>query len=334
MLFARRSSVFGKRSRQCCGIVVTALLSVSAEADPFLTRDQNPLLAGFGLPLPAPAELGRDSVSAVLNWSSTATISTTANEALIVDNESREWRLLWEHALSDRWSMRLQVPYRSTSGGNLDGFLENWHHTFGLPNGDRDSLPRSQLHIRYVRDGKVVADRSNDASGWGDVVLEAGYQWFKGDRANVSTWLNVEVPTGDANTLNGNEAVDTTASVAGNYKLGNRWTTYGEASLTYLGHGDLLSNEHERWVYSGTLGIEARTWGALSLGVQCDAHSAVVRASGLKMLGDAVTLTFGGNYLSRSNWRTTLGITEDIMVGASPDVTFVFQVTKQWLGKR
>jgi hypothetical protein len=290
------------------------------------------LLAGFGLPVPASAELGSDSVSAVLNWSSSATIRASGSEALIVDNESREWRLLWEHALSDRWSLRVQIPYRSISGGSLDDFLEHWHSTFGLPNGDRNNLPRSQLHIRYVRNGEVIVDRTQAASGLGDVSLEAGYQWFKSDRAHVSTWLSVEAPTGNADTLNGNEAIDTTASVAANYKLSRRWTAYGEASVTYLGHGDLLSAEHEHWVYSGIAGLEARTWGALSLGLQFDGHSAVVRSSQLKMLGDAVTLTFGGNYLTQTNWRYTLGITEDIMVGASPDVTFVFQVTKGWGG--
>jgi hypothetical protein len=47
------------------------------------------------------------------------------------------------------------------------------------------------------------------------------------------------------------------------------------------------------------------------------------------MFGDAVTMTFGGNYLTRSHWRFTLGITEDIVVSASPDVVFVFQVARE-----
>ena len=324
----------GSRLRTAdCGLALLGALlfcfAVPAHADPFLTRDQNPLLAGFGLPLPASAELGGDSVSAVLNWSNTGTMRSSNNEALIVDNETREWRLLWEHAVSERYSLRLQVPYRSTSGGSLDDFLDDWHRTFGLPNGDRDSLPRGQLHLLYVRNGRVLLDRATDASGWGDISLDAGYQWISTDRAHVSVWLSAEAPTGDADKLNGNGAVDATTSIAANYKLGSRVTSYGQASFTYLGHGDLLAAEHERWVYSGTAGIEARAIASLSLGVQFDAHTAVIRASKLKMLGDAVTMTFGGNYLTQSNWRFTLGITEDIMVGASPDVVFVFQVSKR-----
>ena len=89
----------------------------TASAAPFPTRDQNPLLAGYGLPVPLPARLTTANqwrFAADLNWSSSAIAQSNDTEALIVDAETRELRLTAGRGFADRWMFQLQVPYRYT----------------------------------------------------------------------------------------------------------------------------------------------------------------------------------------------------------------------------
>jgi hypothetical protein len=70
--------------------LVTALFSTTVTADPFPTRDLNPLLAGFGLPSALPARVAGDSwsIATDLNWASTSLVQRVDSEQLIVDAET------------------------------------------------------------------------------------------------------------------------------------------------------------------------------------------------------------------------------------------------------
>src|SRR5688572_3366607 len=126
----------------------TLLLATSAgSAAPLPTRDQNPLLAGFGLPVPLPArfdEAGHWSVAADVNWASTALAQQRGAETLVFDAETQEVRLTFQHILSDRFAMRLQVPYRHTGGGSLDSVIDSFHDISGTSEGARPDLPPDQ----------------------------------------------------------------------------------------------------------------------------------------------------------------------------------------------
>src|SRR5262245_41986264 len=99
--------------------LLSILCGASAAAAPFETRDQNPLLAGFGLPAPLPARLAvenaprgtqRLSVDSAINWGSSAIDQRSAREALTVDAETREARFTLSYPLG-KTQLRLQVPY-------------------------------------------------------------------------------------------------------------------------------------------------------------------------------------------------------------------------------
>ena len=62
------------------------------------------------------------------------------------------------------------------------------------------------------------------------------------------------------------------------------------------------------------------------LALQLDAHDSCVEDSELEFLGAALLLTVGGYYRGGSGWRFEFGVTEDVRVGASPDVAFYFGI--------
>ncbi len=307
----------------CAALLLAPMLSF---ASPFPTRDQNPLLAGFGLPasLPAqPADDGTWHAGIDLNWSSSAIMQSSADENLVVDAETRELRLTFERPISRHWVARLELPYRYTGAGNLDSFIDGWHDLFGLPQGARPLMPRDQLHIAYDREGNAILDLQSSVEGIGDATLAAGYRWMANDRGALTLWFDVKVPTGDADKLTGSGATDVSLALAGQHRLAERWSAFGQLSATWLGDAQMpLAPQHDS-VFAGFVGVGYNAWRGLDLKIQFDAHSAAYEAA-LDYLGPAGILTLGGSYRFASGWQFDFGVSEDVLGGASPDVVFVF----------
>lgn len=302
---------------------------------PFVVRDQNPLLAGFGLPSTMPSNRGADfSVRVDVYWGSTALMQEQGNEALLVDAETREARVTLQGEFMDgdfdsKFGWQLQIPYRYSGGGSLDNFIDSWHDTFGLPGGARSELPRDQIGIAYTRAGTRQLNATSSSSGLGDIQAALGYEIQDSPSSSLRAWLSVKLPTGDADELTGSGATDVSFTLAGRYRINRHWTTFGQAAVTYLGEGDLLADQQRSVVWSGMAGVSASVWRSLSLKAQVDAHTAAYD-SNLDFLSDAVVLTVGGDYIFESGWRLDLGVSEDLAVEHSPDVVFVVSVSQDW----
>jgi hypothetical protein len=303
----------------------------SATAGPFATSDQNPLLTGFALTAPArlPAA-GHSRAQLSLNWSSTASIQKNDAETLVVDAESREWRAVVEHSFADKFAARVQLPYRTTDSGTLDSFIERFHGWFGMPNGDRDILPRDRVRIDYQKVGGQSLDRSGaDLSGIGDVAVDFGYQLNSTPGQATSIWTSVLFPTGDADRLTGSEAFAASLAISHTRALGRYFEVFGHAGMSFRDKGDILGAQQRSSLWQATLGADYRATQRATITLQLDAHGAPFKASSLDLLGSAYILIVGGDYSWPSGWRLQFGISEDIEVSASPDVTFIFTIEKK-----
>ncbi|HJY39990.1 MAG TPA: DUF3187 family protein, partial [Steroidobacteraceae bacterium] len=224
--------------------VASALLLIAplAAADPFPTRDLNPLLAGFGLPSALPARVAGDSWSLAtdLNWASTSLVQRADSEQLIVDAETREARVTIERSWSSGFAAQLELPYRYTGGGVLDDAIDSWHDFFSLPEGARSTMPTDRIRIVYQRAGATLLDVDSSVSGLGDASLDFGYSLRSTSATAAAAWLSIKVPTGDVERLTGTGATDVSLSIAGEHGLSEDWSVFGQASVTRLGDGDRL----------------------------------------------------------------------------------------------
>jgi hypothetical protein len=308
-----------------------ALFATSAAADSLPVIDQNPLLSGFEAPLSLPARIGDArswSLETSFSWGSTALMQSSANESLLIDAETRELRLALQRGLSNGYAVRVQVPYRSMSGGSLDGFIDDWHDAFGLPEGARPSLPEDALRLFYRRDGAVLLDSRTSRQGLGDVSLEVGKSLVANPSSAVAVWTGVKLPTGDADDFTGSGSVNVSAGLIAEHRFGGRWLIYGQAAGTWMSQGDRLASEQRSVMWSAAAGLSARTFGALVLTAQLDAHTGVFDTNGLDYLGESVQLSIGGSYRFGADWLLTLGVSEDIAVESAPDVVFLFDLKK------
>jgi hypothetical protein len=91
----------------------------------------------------------------------------------------------------------------------------------------------------------------------------------------VATWLTVKLPTGDAERLSGSGATDVALSVAASRELSDRWQPFGQASLVWLGEGDLLPELQEDYAGSLLAGLTWQATAAFELTGQLEANTAV-----------------------------------------------------------
>jgi hypothetical protein len=313
-------------------IALLLIAPLAAAADPFPTRDHNPLLGGFGLPSALPARIAGESwsVATDLNWASTALVQRADAELLVVDAETREARMTIGRSWSNGFAAQLELPYRYTGGGVLDEAIDSWHDFFNLPAGARSSMPTDRIRIVYQRAGATPIDIDSSVSGLADASLDLGYSVRSTSTTAVAAWLSVKVPSGDADRLTGTGATDVSLAIAGEHALSDKWSVFGQAGVTKLGDGDRLSTQQRDVVWSGFAGVGWRAWRGLQLKTQVDAHSAVFKDAALDFLGDAVVLTVGGDYRFESGWRFDVGVSEDIAVESASDVVFLFGLRRDW----
>jgi hypothetical protein len=324
-------SAINRRPALIFSVAAACLLaSAQVHADPLPTRNENPLLAPFGIPSILPARLpsaGEGEVAATLNWSNSIAIEADGSSLYHMDGEAQELRIEWVHAFADRLAVRAEVPWRRLSGGTLDSTIENWHELWNLPNGDRDKTPRDQLLIQYVEGENLLLQVDKDASGIGDIPVSLGYQFVATPEHAVAAWLSVKAPTGRADDLSGSGAMDVAWSLAAQTRPAERWQLFAQADFAWLGNGDVLPQLQETYVWSAMAGVTWNAWRGLDLTVQVDANSKVFDAP-TNVAGDAVVLGFGGSYRTPGGWRFDLGFGEDLTVDAAPDFTLVFGVRR------
>lgn len=304
-----------------------AALTGTAGAESLVTHEANPLLAGYGLPSTLPVRTaGPWSTRVDYHWGSAALIQADEDEHLVVDAETRDLELTLTRSMGEHWSFFAQVPYRELTGGTLDGFIDGWHELFGLPEGARPAQPKDRLFIRYRRDGRTGLQVDERTSGLGDVTVGLGRRLWNTSTSAARLWFTVEVPTGDARDLTGNDAWDASLTLAAERTLSSATTLYGQLGATWITASAGLLGEAREFALSGQLGIGWRATGRIELHAQFSGRSGLLEDTGLDFLGDAVALTLGGTYQLDPDWHLQLAVAEDIAVETCADVVLMLGV--------
>jgi hypothetical protein len=286
-------------------------------------RDQNPLVRGAYLPLPAALDAAGDghfAFGAGVQWSNTLNLGDTAAERMVVDEETVEADLTLSRGVG-AWQLRATLPVMHRGAGVLDSFIEGWHSFFGLPQGDRPGRPRNAYEIAYQRTG-LAAVEAPSGTALGDLALEAGRALAATPDGRLEGWVGIEAPTGSRARLTGDGAVDAAAWLAGETRLGHAWSLAGRLGGSYVGGDAAAGLPLERSVGFATVALGWAATERLGAVLQFDAHTAIARGSDLIFLGNAVALTVGGRYRLHSGAVFEAGVVEDIEVDHSPDVTF------------
>ena len=145
-----------------------------------------------------------------------------ARNRLLVDAEVRQLITTIRFGLFDRVELGLWIPYEWRGGGSLDGFIDDFHKTFGLPDADRDERP----HDRYAAGGTQKNGKawSYDHAGYGfsDLITEARVLITEGTEVipALTATLRFRLPTGRGK-FDLSDGVDVSIGLDASQRLGD-----------------------------------------------------------------------------------------------------------------
>jgi hypothetical protein len=312
--------------RRSSAAVMAAIACWSTASGPlraeefFATRNQNPLLRGFYLPLPSDARLESGaSLSATLLISNTLNVESNSHESLLVDGESDALDLTYENALAQRWRYRFSVPIIRDSGGFLDSAIDAWHELFGLNRGNRPFYPKKQIDYSYSGQGKIALNHPQ--TSFGDLAADAGWYAVDDARRTVSIWGGLKAPTGSVAGLTSDGAWDG-ALWAHTAMRWPKWQLAAELGAAQPFGDEIFAGMAHRSSAFARFAATRVLDSAWSLRAQLDGQTGHVAGSDLRFLGSSLQLTVGAVRRLSGRWRIQMGFAEDAAVNTAPDVTF------------
>jgi hypothetical protein len=300
------------------------LLSIAGARLPaeefFPTRDQNPLLRGFYLPLPSDARQDAGaSLSATLAVSNTLNVESNSHESLVVDGESDALYLTYENAPAQAWRYRFTVPIIHDSGGVLDSVIDTWHELFGFSRGNRPFYPKRQIDYFYSGEGRI--DLRHSQTSVGDIAADVGWYAVDDTQRTVSLWGGLKAPTGSVSDLTSDGAWDG-ALWAHTAMRWPKWQLAAEIGVVQPFGDEIFAGMAHRSSMFARFAATRVLGSVWSLRAQLDGQTGRVAGSEMRFLGPSLQLTVGAARRLRGRWRIDMGFAEDIAVNTAPDITF------------
>lgn len=316
-------------------------LAEDMEITPFRTVNQSPLVQIFGMPSETSATIvkaGRTRVSLTQDIASNYTVASNSTELIHLDGESYRWTLAARYGLTDWLEIGMDVPYLLSGGGFLDGFIVDWHKTFGLPQGGRDAAAKNKLQYSYNKNGQQVLNMDRSGSGIGDISLSGALKLYdfldKESHDSIALRTTVKLPSGDSAQLRGSGSTDFSLYLCGSMNNFTEWGSLGLfASIGGMAmtKGDVLRDQQKNLAGFGSAGFG---WGPtdwISFKFQLNAHTALYRSSSLdELTKNSLMLVVGGALKLPGAYLLDIGVSEDLAVGTAPDVAFHLGLSRQF----
>lgn len=298
---------------------------------PFAVRNLNPFIGVYGIAamhspeVVAPRQHG---FNIVVDAASHFTDARNQSESVRIDGETYRLAFRFSRGLTNDWEAGIEVPVVSHSGGFMDGFINQWHDTFGLPTLGRDRVENNQLAFSYVRNDRSLVSVHSSSTGLGDILLFAGKTLKSAEDFAVTMRAQLKLPSGDADRLLGSGGTDFSVSAMASQRWGKAWMGALQIGAGYLETGDVLPELQKNWVGFGTAYIGWRTFRSFALKLQLDVHSSVYENSNIDQLTDAAyQLTVGGSVKAGRSTNIDFGVVEDeINPDISSDIGFQLRI--------
>ncbi|TAM12775.1 MAG: DUF3187 family protein [Nevskiaceae bacterium] len=175
---------------------VGLLVTMSAAAFQPPTPEMGALARGFALPGVGRLHVlqaGTSDVHLELGSYNEFEVRDSGGESITVDGEDARLLAQFHIGLGDGWDAGVGLPFLIQGGGYLDGLIQNWHSTFGLPNAGRQYAPSNRYLYRYTVDGQTRLNVAHSSNHVGDMQLDLGRRLA----SNLALRGMVKLPTGD-----------------------------------------------------------------------------------------------------------------------------------------
>ena len=317
-----------------CSTSVKAELSIT---EPFAVSNFSPLVKIHGLPAPRSAKiLPKGALRGTIHASLSNNFSKSMNEkqSVILDGESLNMELTIDFGVGNDAELSLVIPYLKHSGGNLDGFIENWHSFFGLPNGGRSLVKKNRLLYQVQNNGEesfALGPTQTVALGDISFIFSKKLSSRKSQQVGISAGVNF--PSGNLSNLSGSEFISFFSMAHYSNQTISRFPRlHLNQTLGILKNNtdELFETKVKGLVYFGSSQIGWRIKESLNLKAQIDYHTPLY-SSDLRQLGNtSVQLVLGGTVKVGKTFALDLSLSEDIATDTAPDVAFTLGLRRMF----
>lgn len=314
------------------GILPLALAAVAQAAtpEPIESRNLSPLYASLGIPVlrSVPAlQRGDWRVRYGLHWASHSVRVAGPDAGLELDGETRRHDLSLRMGVTERLVVEVNLPFVSHRAGELDSLIDDWHGFWGLPDGFRDDQPRDRLRFAYTARPGFALDES--ASGAGDAELGLSWRLLGREDARLAVFAQAKLATGDPDRFTGSGDRGLSAGVRATFPACVLEALACHAQLGVAEIGRIAyAPDADRRVAFASFALAWSLSGKVVLVGQLDAHGVVYDSRPLDGRGAPVWGTLGLRWSPGDAWTLDAGFSEDLAVGAAPDVTFMIGLSR------
>ena len=129
------------------------------------------------------------------------------NDQLTLDGEIAKVSINYFRKVSDNLTLNVSLPIYSFNKGFLDNPIEQWHDLFGLSDGSRVDLPKSQQNFEVLSNSN--RERIQDSNiGIGDIQISTKLNFYSKNRSDLYLITSLEIPTGSIKKYFGNDEFD------------------------------------------------------------------------------------------------------------------------------
>ena len=247
-----------------------------------------------------------------------------------MDGEILRSGLKVSHGLGHGLEVSSELAMATTGPGFLDGFIQDWHDFFGLPDQNRDDFPKYQWQVEATKGGTTAweMDRTDAALldmplalTWNFVPMTEDRPWALTARAAT------EIPIGNEDRGFGSGGFDWSMGMVGEYHYGPfSFTAHAQHTLVHNpDQGDNAGLEFKD-VTSGGIGMEAGLADHTSFLMQVLFDTSTLRQLHINKVEDPQwTIWFGLRHRLGERFWVEAGFGEDLVPDVPPDFT-------AWLG--
>jgi hypothetical protein len=306
-----------------CFILTGTSLKVFAFEGPLQIRNSYPIFIHADQPYLEKAAM-ENSMSFSLSHSSTYTVDASDTWIINLDMEITEFTFRYKRILRELVELDVDIPVLVIGGGFMDGFLEEYHDTFGFSDYGRSGRPHNELLYEVREDGDLIVEGKSGVR-LGDIRISVKKPLMSSDKYHLSIKGDLEIPISNAEEGFSNGSLDAGIALLFDAAITDRIMTYWNIGAIFpgdvKGHKDL---DLENFIYGGVV-LEAKISGSFSLLAQLMGQSDIYPQTDISAVDDDAYMLAAGGRFSSKNRSFDLSLTEDINTAGAPD--FIINMT-------
>ena len=253
------------------------------------------------------------------------------NDQLTLDGEIAKTSINYFRKLSDNLTLNVSLPIYSFSRGFLDSPIEQWHDLFGLSDGSRVDLSKSQLNFEILSGSNKERVHDSDI-GIGDIQISTKLNFYSKNRSNLYLITSLEIPTGSKKKYFGNDEFD--GLIALNIKTHPKDnlvinSVFG-VSIINQNHNFIFKERNTNYFSKVLLSwkpqyfLSRKAINPLIYKINFEVFEPKIK-SDFKALGDEYyVFGLGATFEFAKDKYFNFGFSEDLKVNSSADFSFVF----------